>query len=69
MINICIYIVWEKGQWETGHFKIFQGRRDTLFSVKRDILPSGNDFILWKSDHLSSWIRDIPWETGHRKRD
>ena len=54
MINICIYIVWEKGQWETGHFKIFQGRRDTLFSVKRDILPSGNDFILWKSDHLSS---------------
>ena len=29
MINICIYMVWKKGQWETGHFKMFQGRRDT----------------------------------------
>ena len=46
MMNICIYIVWEKGQWETGHFKMFQGRRDTLYSGKLDILPSGNDFFL-----------------------
>ena len=73
--NICIYIVWEKVQWETGHFKMFQGRRDTLFSGKRDILPSGNDFFfLWESDHLSSgnqttytlgfWTSSS-WETGH----
>ena len=69
MINICIFIVWEKGQLETGHFKVFQGRRDTLFSGKRDILSSGNDFFLWESDHLSSGIRDILWETGNGKRD
>ena len=67
LINICIFIVWEKGQWKTGQF---QGRRDTLFSGKRDILPSGNNFfplgigplILWKTDHFSSIIREILWE-------
>ena len=51
---------------------------------KRDILPSWNDFILWESDHLSTgnrntyplgigllilWVRDILWDTEHRKRD
>ena len=59
MINICIYM----GLLETEH--VSGGRGDTLFSGKRDILPSGNDFFLRKSDHLSSGIRDILWETGH----
>ena len=74
MINICIYIVWEKGQWETGRFKMFQGRRDTLFFCKRDILSPGNDFFLWESDHSSSGNRTthplgigplILWESDH----
>ena len=83
MINIYIYIVWEKGQWKKGHLKMFQGRRDTLFSGNGTfyplgtILSSGNrttyplgigPLILWKSDHLSSGSRDILWETGYRKR-
>ena len=74
MINTCIDILWEKEQWETEHFEMFQGRRDTVFSGKRvilcsgrrdtlfsgkqDILPSGNDFFLWESDHLSSGNRN-----------
>ena len=45
--------------------KTLQGRRDTIFSGKRNILPSGNDNFLWESDHLSSGIWDILWETGH----
>ena len=74
MINTFIYIVWEKGQWVTGHFKMFQGRRDTLFFGKRDILPSENDFFIWKSAHLSSGNRTtyplgigplILWESDH----
>ena len=57
-----------------SRFKMFQGRRDTLFPGKRDILPSGNDFILWESDHLSSGNRTtyplgigplILWDSGH----
>ena len=52
MINICMYIVLGKGQWETGYFKMFQGRRDTC-------LPFGNDFFLWESDLLSSGKRDM----------
>ena len=83
MINIHIYMVWERGQWETGNFKMFQWGRDTLVHGKRDIIPSGNDFILWERfyplgirplilwelDHLSSGIRDILWKTVHLKRD
>ena len=50
---------------------------ETLFSGKREILSSGNDFILWESDHLSSGNRTTyplgfetssgngTWETGH----
>ena len=53
---------------------MFQGRRDTLFSGKRDILPSGNYFFVWDLDHLSSGNRTIYhlgigplilWESGH----
>ena len=74
IVNIYIYIVWEKGQWEMGHFKMFQGRRDTLFSGKREVLPSGTNFILWELDHLSSVNRTtyplgigplILWDSGH----
>ena len=57
MINMYIYIGWEKGQWETGHLKNFHGRRYTLFSRKWDILFSGNDCFLWELDHLSSGNR------------
>ena len=55
MINICIYSVREKGQWETGHFKMFQERKDTFLSGKRDI-GNGTHYtlgfgplILWES--------------------
>ena len=48
MINICIYLVFEKGQWEMGHFKMFQGE-GTLYSLGNGtfyplgtILSSGN---------------------------
>ena len=44
----------EKGTMGTGHLKMFQGRRDTLFSGIRD--------ILWETEHgkrdtISSDIR------------
>ena len=58
-----------KGTMGNGTFQNVSGEKDTLISGKRDILPSGNDIILWESDHLSSGIRDILWETGHGKRD
>ena len=64
MMNICIYTVEEKGQWETGHFKMFHGE-GTLFSLKNEtlyplgaILSSGNrttyplgfgSLILWEA--------------------
>ena len=53
---------------------MFKGRGDTLFSGKRDILPSRNDFILWESDNLSSGNGTtfplgmgplILWDSGH----
>ena len=48
-----------KGTMETGHLKMFQRSSDTLFSGKRDILPSGNDFFLWESGHISSGNRTV----------
>ena len=61
MINICIYIFGEKGQWETGHwemghFKMFQGRRDISI-----ILETGHS-TLWEKVHF------ILWETGNSSK-
>ena len=55
-----MYIVLEKGQWETGHFTMFQGRRDTLLSGKQEILPSGNR----TTDPLGIGPLFI-WDSGH----
>ena len=55
------YILYGLGKGTMGNF---QGRRNTLLSEKRDNLPSGNDFILWEADHLSSGKRDM----GNRTR-
>ena len=84
IINVCICIVWEKGQWETEFFKRFRGE-GTLYSLGNGtfyplgtIFSSGNwttyplgigSLILWESDRLSSGIWDILWETGHGKWD
>ena len=53
MINICIYM------YSLGKGTLFQGRRDTLFFWKRDVLPPWNNFFLWESDHLSPGNRTI----------
>ena len=68
-------MVWEKGQWERGHFKNFQGIRDTLFSWKWDILPFRYNFTFWESDQLSSgnrttyplgfWTFSGKWDMGN----
>ena len=63
MINICIYIVWEKGHWETGHFQNVSGEKGPLI-----LWDSGHS--PWETGHgkrdtLSSGIRDILWETGN----
>ena len=68
---------WEKGQWETGHFKCLRGD-GTLCSLGNGtfyplgtILSSGNrttyplgigPFILWDSEHP---LDNETWETGH----
>ena len=54
----------ERGQLETGHFKMFQGRRDisVIWETGHSILWEKGNFILWEtgnsilweSDHLSS---------------
>ena len=59
MINICIYIVWEKEQWKTGHFKMFHVRKKTLYSLGNGTFyPLGTIFS--SGNRLYSGIRDNP---------
>ena len=52
---------------EKGHFILWETGHSTLWER---FFPLGiGPLILWESDHLSSGIRDIHWETGHRKWD
>ena len=48
-----------------------QTRMGTILSSgNRTTYPLGiGPLILWESDHLSSGIGDMLWETGHGKRD
>ena len=61
--------------WETGHSMLWEKGHCILCETGNSILcerfyPLGiGTLILWESDHLSSGIRDILWETGHGKRD
>ena len=52
MINICIYLVWEKGQWETGNgtFKNVSGEK--------------GHFILWETGYSTLWERFFPLGNG-----
>ena len=62
------YIIWEKEQWETGHFKMFQGSRDTLFSGNgtfQNVSGEKGHFILWKRDILPFWNDFFLWESDH----
>ena len=69
MLNICIYIIWEKGQWETRHLGIGHSmlwEKGHFIPCKWDILPSGNDLFFWELDHLSSGNRtNYPLGFGH----
>ena len=65
-----ISIIWETGHsmlWEKGHFILWETGNSILWER---FYPLGiGTLILWESDHLSSGIRDILWETGHGIRD
>ena len=67
--NGTFYALGEGTLYSLGNGK-FYPLGTILSSGNRDIYPLGiGTFILWESDHLSSGIRDILWETGHGKRD
>ena len=49
--------------WEKGHFILWETGNSILWER---FYPLGIvTLILWESDHFSSGIRDILWETGH----
>ena len=55
-----------KGTMGTGTFQnCFRGEGTLILWETGHSILHGNDFFLWESDHLSSWIRDILWVTGH----
>ena len=65
-----ISVIWETGHsilWEKEHFILWETKNPILW--ERFYPLAIGPRILWESDHLSSGIRDILWETGHGKRD
>ena len=64
-----ISIIRETGHsmlWEKGHFILWE---TGISIIWEQFYPLGiGTLILWESDHLSSGIRDILWETGNGKR-
>ena len=58
--------IWEKGQCETGHFKMFQGRRDIsiIWETGHSILWDPGHFIIWETGHSILWEEIYPLGSG-----